>query len=140
MNRIILASHGSMSAGIHDTAEMILGKIPNLYHVATLREETENVTSQTERILSSFDPDDQVYILTDVFGGSVNNDMMAISARYPQVTLICGMNLCLVLSLASEDDPLSEEEVQEIMENSQKQIMNCSKMMREAVDEEEDDL
>ncbi len=37
MNRIILASHGGLSAGIKDTVQMILGELPNLYAFATLR-------------------------------------------------------------------------------------------------------
>ena len=30
MNRIILASHGGLSAGMKDTVQMILGELPNL--------------------------------------------------------------------------------------------------------------
>ena len=40
MNRIILASHGGLSAGMKDTVQMILGEMPNLYALATLRDET----------------------------------------------------------------------------------------------------
>ncbi len=35
MNRIILASHGGLSAGMKDTVQMILGELPNLYALAT---------------------------------------------------------------------------------------------------------
>ena len=44
MNRIILASHGGLSAGMKDTVQMILGELPNLYALATLRDETEPIT------------------------------------------------------------------------------------------------
>ena len=44
MNRIILASHGGLSAGMKDTVQMILGEMPNLYALATLRDETEPIT------------------------------------------------------------------------------------------------
>ena len=43
MNRIILASHGGLSAGMKDTVQMILGELPNLYALATLRDETEQI-------------------------------------------------------------------------------------------------
>lgn len=68
MNRIILASHGGMSAGVRDTIGMVLGEMPNLYVVATTRDETETVLTAARRLLDSFDPDDQVFILTDVLG------------------------------------------------------------------------
>ena len=66
MNRIILASHGGMSAGVRDTMEMVMGELPNLYAVATTRDETESVVTAVRRLLDSFDPAEQVFILTDV--------------------------------------------------------------------------
>lgn len=49
MNRIILASHGGLSAGMKDTVQMILGELPNLYALATLRDETEPITVAARR-------------------------------------------------------------------------------------------
>ena len=48
MNRIILASHGGLSAGMKDTVQMILGELPNLYALATLRDETEPITAAVQ--------------------------------------------------------------------------------------------
>ena len=73
MNRIILASHGGLSAGMKDTVQMILGELPNLYALATLRDETEPITVAARRLLDGFAAEDAVYIETDVKGGSVNN-------------------------------------------------------------------
>ena len=100
MNRIILASHGSLSAGMLDTVQMVMGDLPNVCAVATTRDETENIVQKTSRLLDSFPPEDTVYILTDMLNGSVNNDMLSLTAKYPEITVICGMNACLVLSIA----------------------------------------
>ena len=101
MNRIILASHGGLSAGMKDTVQMILGELPNLYALATLRDETEPITVAARRLLEGFAAEDAVYIVTDVMGGSVNNEMLTLLPEYPAVHLICGMNASLVLTLAS---------------------------------------
>lgn len=141
MNRIILASHGMMSAGVKDTAELILGELPNVYAVATTRDETEPIDEVTRRLLNSFEPDDRVYVLTDVLGGSVNNNMISMQNEFPDMTIICGMNLCLVLNLASTEEAITEEELNEYMEQAREQLMNCSEAIRRAaVSEEEDDL
>ena len=66
MNRIILASHGGLSAGMKDTVQMILGELPNLYALATLRDETEPITVAARRLLDGFAAEDAVYIVTDV--------------------------------------------------------------------------
>lgn len=104
MNRIILASHGGLSAGMKDTVQMILGELPNLYALATLRDETEPITVAARRLLDGFAAEDAVYIVTDVMGGSVNNEMLTLLPEYPAVHLICGMNASLVLTLASNDE------------------------------------
>ena len=78
MNRIILASHGGLSAGMKDTVQMILGELPNLYALATLRDETEPITVAARRLLDGFAAEDAVYIVTDVMGGSVNNEMLTL--------------------------------------------------------------
>ena len=46
MNRIILASHGGLSAGMKDTVQMILGELPNLYALATCLLYTSGYTAQ----------------------------------------------------------------------------------------------
>lgn len=70
MNKIILASHGGMSAGVKDTVQMVLGDLPNLYTAATERDETESILTVVRRLLDGFEASDQVYILTDVLGAA----------------------------------------------------------------------
>ena len=96
MNRIILASHGGLSAGMKDTVQMILGELPNLYALATLRDETEPITVAARRLLDGFAAEDAVYIVTDVMGGSVNNEMLTLLPEYPAVHLICGTEIDFV--------------------------------------------
>ncbi len=140
MNRIILASHGGMSAGMKDTVEMILGELPNLYAVATTRDETESILETVRRLLAGFAPKDRVYILTDVLGGSVNNHMLMLLRERPDLTIICGMNICLAINLATSDGPVSEEELKEFIAQAREQIMNCTELVNEADMDEEDDL
>ena len=56
MNRIILASHGGMSAGVRDTITMVLGELPNVYAVATTRDETESVVTAARRLTTQTPP------------------------------------------------------------------------------------
>ncbi|PNV61532.1 PTS fructose transporter subunit IIA [Clostridium sp. chh4-2] len=140
MNKIILASHGGMSAGVKDTIQMVLGDLPNLYAIATTRDETESVAEAARRLLDSFDASDNVYILTDVLGGSVNNDMMTLLGDYPDLVIICGMNLSLVLALALTNGPISSEELNGLIGQAREQIVNCTEMLRSAAQEEEEDI
>lgn len=137
---MILASHGGLAAGMRDTVELIVGEVPNVHVLSTTRDETEPIAVRARRLLGSFDPADTVYILTDVMGGSVNNEMITLLPDFPQATLLCGTNACLALSLASAEDPLSDGELEELLEDARSQIVNCNKLLREAAANEEDDL
>lgn len=140
MNRIILASHGGLSAGMKDTVQMILGEMPNLYALATLRDETEPITVAARRLLEGFAAEDAVYIVTDVMGGSVNNEMLTLLPEYPAVHLICGMNASLVLTLASNDEALTQDELAECIADAKAQIIDCNLLLKNAAQDEEDDL
>lgn len=140
VNQVILASHGGMAAGMRDTVELIVGEVPNVHVLSTTRDETEPITVRARRLLGGFDPADKVYILTDVMGGSVNNDMLTLLGDYPGVTILCGTNACLALNLASADEPLSDGELEEFMEEARNQIVNCNKLLQRTAEEEEDDL
>ena len=140
MNRIILASHGGLSAGMKDTVQMILGELPNLYALATLRDETEPITVAARRLLDGFAAEDAVYIMTDVMGGSVNNEMLTLLPEYPAVHLICGMNASLVLTLASNDEALTQDELAECIADAKAQIIDCNLLLKNAAQDEEDDL
>jgi len=137
---VILASHGGLAAGMRDTVELIVGEVPNVHVLSTTRDETEPITVRARRLLSGFAPEDTVYILTDVMGGSVNNDMLTLLPDFPKATILCGTNACLALNLASADSPLSDEEIEEYLEEARGQIVNCNKLLQNAANDEEDDL
>lgn len=140
MNKIILASHGGMSAGVKDTVQMVLGDLPNLYSVATTRDETESIVTTVRLLLDGFEESDKVYILTDILGGSVNNDMMTLLGDYPDLTIICGMNLSLVVTLAIAGEPLSPGELESVIGQAREQILNCTELLCHAAAEEEEDI
>lgn len=94
MNRIILASHGGLSAGMKDTVQMILGEMPNLYALATLRDETEPITVAARRLLT----------------------------------------------LASNDEALTQDELAECIADAKAQIIDCNLLLKNAAQDEEDDL
>ena len=140
MNQVILASHGGLAAGMRDTVELIVGEVPNVHVLSTTRDETEPISVRARRLLKGFDPADAVYILTDVMGGSVNNEMITLLPEFPQATLLCGTNACLALNLASAEEALSDGEIEEFLEEARGQIVNCNKLLRQAAENEEDDL
>ena len=141
MRHVILASHGNLARGMADTIGMIVGEVNNLSTFVLERDDMDPISNQVRRELDGFDPEDEVYICTDMLGSSVNNDMVSLLPDYPQVTLISGMNLPLVITLVMDEGPATELERSMIIELAAEGIKNCSLALREqAAEDEEDDL
>ena len=140
MRHVILASHGNLARGMVDTIGMIVGEVGNLSTFVLERDDMDPISNQVRRELDSFDSSDEVIICTDRVGSSVNNDMAGLLGDYPNVTLISGMNLPLVITLALDEGPSTEEEMDEIIAQAADGIKNCSKVLRMQEEDEEDDL
>lgn len=141
MNQIVLASHGGLADGARDTLDMIVGDVSNVHTISLARDDKDQIEDRALALIDSFDPSDAVYVLTDMLGSSVNNQMVSLQAKRPEVTVISGMNLPLILEIALSDTPLSEEALTAIIEQSRAGIQNIAALMRAtAQQEEEDDL
>ena len=126
MNQVILASHGGLATGALDTVHMIVGDAPNVHAVSLLRDDKEPITSKVERLASGFDPQDAVYVLTDMLGSSVNNSMVEYQASHPDVTVIAGMNMPIVLTLVLSDKRLDDAAVRDLVAEGRRGIVNCA--------------
>lgn len=139
MNKIILASHGELSQGLKQTASMIIGDDGSIFAVSAFRDEDEPIKTQVEKLLSSMGGEN-VYILTDIFGGSVNNDLLVIQQAHPEVHLLTGMNLPLVISIATQPAEISPEQMREIVEESRQGLIDCKQLLTEKIHIGGDDL
>ena len=97
MNQIILASHGGLAAGAKDTLEMVLGDVSNVHVVSLARDDKEPITNKVDAMIATFNADDTVYVLTDMLGSSVNNNMVELSKNGTKFTVISGFNIPLAL-------------------------------------------
>lgn len=126
MNQIILASHGGLAAGARDTLEMVLGDVPNVHVVSLARDDKEPINNEVERLIESFDKEDAVYICTDMLGSSVNNSMVELMHASGRFTVISGMNMPLVLSLAIAPQPLRGAELKALIRDARAGLHDCS--------------
>lgn len=100
MVKIMLASHGNLAAGMLSSAEMVFGKQDNVSVICAYVDGEDDVSTRIKGFIDSIAPDDSWIIFTDLFGGSVNNEFMKYISN-PQIRLIAGMNLALVITAMS---------------------------------------
>lgn len=138
MNTIILASHGALSQGLKQTAEMILGPVTNIYALSAYRDEDEPIEQQIQSIVSKLGKEN-LFILTDILGGSVNNEMIGLLKKEPAIRLITGMNLPLVISIATQVNPIAAADLELIIEESRQSLIDCNRLLKKS-NEGGDDL
>ena len=76
----------------------------------------DSVQEHLDRFYEGVEENDKVFLLSDLYGGSVNQVMYTYLER-PNTTLIAGVNLALVLELAVRED-ITEQEIRELVEQS----------------------
>lgn len=140
MVQIILASHGDLAKGMKDTLSMIIGDVSMVEAFSSYRNEDINVREVVEKIVKEKYSEGDIFIFTDILGGSVNTEMMSLIKEYPKIHVISGMNLPIVISVATQMEEISESLLQKIIQESQQGIVDCNKLLNEFKNIQEEDL
>ena len=97
MNKYFLATHGHMASGIQSSMEVLLGTVKNFtFYDAYV--DGSSLTDTVDSFLNEAVESDTIFLLTDMYGGSVNNALIPYSNQ-ENVFLISGVNLIFVLQL-----------------------------------------
>jgi PTS system mannose-specific IIA component len=95
----ILAAHGKYAVETKKSCEMITGVQDGIHTVVfTEGMGIEEVKSQYETIIKKYLNDD-IAIIVDIIGGTPCNAAIHISAKYPNITIISGLSLALLIPI-----------------------------------------
>ena len=101
---IVLATHGKFSEGILQSAEMIFGEQENIKAVTLMPEEGPNdVNAKMKEAIATFDNQDEVLFLVDLWGGTpFNQASTLLEDNQEKWAIVGGLNLpMLIEALAS---------------------------------------
>lgn len=132
MRRFILASHHRFAEGLRDTLEFI-GGVQNVDVVCAYVDETP-LDEQVASLFASYDPDDEVLVLTDIMQGSVNQAFAPFMGE--RTFLVAGANVACALELMLTDEPLTASYIEGVLETARQSM---TLMNTYCVDEGEDD-
>lgn len=118
--KVILATHGDLSKGMLHSAKMIAGKFAcevDTYSLLPGHHPDEFKECIEKEVIAQ--PEKEFVLVTDLFGASVSTSLFTLT-KYENVKMFCGMNLNLVLMLLVEyREALSEEDINQIINDSQ---------------------
>lgn len=111
---IILASHGEFAKGILQSAAMIFGEQQNVAAVVLEPSEgPDDVKAKMQAAIASFDSQDEVLFLVDLWGGTPFNQANSLfEAHKDKWAIVAGMNLPMVIEAYASR--FSMESAQEI--------------------------
>lgn len=125
MRRIILASHAYLAKGLSSAVELIVGKQENLSIYSCYVDDVD-FTKEIEKEIKE-NLNNEYVILTDLFGGSVNNELLKFTS-FPNVHLITGTNLILLISILLCSDESLDVAIPRLVEESKQGIVYCNAM------------
>lgn len=122
MKKILIATHGKFAEGIMSSAELILGKQENLFFINAYVDDIPIDKKMEDFLEENISNDDTLIIITDIFGGSVNQTAIRYLSS-EKVNIIAGFNLPLLLEIIMLDESdVTPEKLKEITYNSREQL------------------
>jgi len=135
--KIILASHGKFASGILSSLELICGKNAAISALDCYIIENFDLKKTIDQLMLE-NENKELIVITDLFGGSVNNEFLRYIKR-PDFYLIAGLNLPFLIEFSTQfanTDKLTELILQSL-DNCKESIQFCNESFDKEVEEEE---
>lgn len=130
MSQFIIATHSYLANGYQSSLKFFDSSVNNVQFINAYVDEQTNFTGELSQMLDQM-PNEQVIILTDMPGGSVNREAVNLIKKY-HCQVISGINLALVLELVlNADQTLSDETIRLAVSQAQKQLVYVNDLLKE---------
>ena len=126
---LIIVAHGTLAQALLAATEHVVGQLANAYAVSVEPSDDLHARqAEINRLVAAADSGDGVVLITDMFGGTPSNLALgAISG--PDVEVICGANLPLLVKLAKVRDRPLEQAVRVALEAGHKYIDSAASIL-----------
>ncbi len=118
---VVIVSHGQLANELLAAAEQVVGDLPHISAVSIgWHDNVEAAQSEIERAIESVSQDRGVLLLTDMFGGTPTN-ISAMFIEENKIEVVTGVNLPMVIKLASQKEEITLNEMAEIIKEEGKE-------------------
>lgn len=135
MKKILIATHGTFASGAESTVRFLMGNVRNITCINAYVDQDENLVETLEQYFAQIRPEDQVIVLTDIKGGSVNQKIVPYAVR-ENVFLVAGFNLPLLVALAIAPEGITKDGIKQYIEDSRNQMELVELVNQEGQDED----
>lgn len=136
--KFLIATHGTLAAGIKSSLDIIIGAVDNVFLLQAYIDEQTSVEAELQKVMTRFSEHDELIVFTDILGGSITNQILQHALR-PNVYVVSGVNLPLVIDiLLSDSGTPAEEVINAAIENAKEQMVFVNKLMNRQQEEAND--
>lgn len=135
--KIVLASHGKFASGISSSLELICGSNEHVESVDCYLYKNFDLNKTVKDIMNTH-INDELIVITDLFGGSVNNEFLQY-INQPNFYLIAGLNLPFLIELVTrvEHDIDTFSLIYQSLINAKESIQFCNDSYKKDLEEED---
>lgn len=135
--KLIVATHGNFASGIMTSVELICGKSEHVLIMDAYTKENYDLSAEVKKVMENQNGDELI-VVTDLFGGSINNEFMRYLGK-KDFHLISGLNLGLLIELigAMNQDGSTDEIIRQTISISKAMIQYCNESVEVIIEEEE---
>lgn len=100
--KLLLMSHGNLAIEALKSAEMILGPLTGVKAIGLQPSQgPEDLQCEAEQFID-IAKDESVVVMVDLLGGTPSNVVVRLLAKYPQLQVMSGLNLQMILSYENQ--------------------------------------
>ena len=138
MKKILIATHGHLASGFLSSIQLLTGKVQESTVINAYVDECD-YEQELNVFVNQVNEQDQIFVFTDLFGGSVNQKITkTFLEKEIAVTILSGFNLPILLEIVLATKELTKEDIQELVNKCQQEIKMTILDEVHVVNEEED--
>ncbi|MCI5773077.1 MAG: PTS sugar transporter subunit IIA [Erysipelotrichaceae bacterium] len=140
MKNILLISHGPLAEALIASAAMLYGKKENVAFYGLNPE--DNIAEFENKIFQYVEEhkENDIIIMCDISGGSPYNCASKIKFRYPNIEIVSGMNVAMVLEVFLSEEYCTLKELVLKAENAGKESVCIAHIDNNIIKDEMDEM
>lgn len=122
----IIVSHGQVASELVAAAETVVGELDHIVAVSIgWHDDVESAQAEIANAIKKVSQGNGVLVLTDMFGGTPTN-ISAMFLKDDEVEIVTGVNLPMVIKLATQNKPMTLRQMTAEVEEQGKKAIYCA--------------
>ena len=133
-------SHGNMAIETLKSAELIIGELPETVALGLQKSDgPETLKAKVETEIKKYYGKEPVFLIVDLLGGTPGNVAVNLTQDYPEMHVISGLNLPMVVNYANQKFIGQDIKVNDIMKEGKDGIVDVNAFINAESDEDDED-